>query len=131
MITRENAVLAFTPAADQSANEGYFVELSGGEVAVCNAATDVPFGVILHGDDTNGKSSIAVSAGGFAGTVNVKITDTSPGTIVAGTMLCLKADGTVQADSGSGARVQVAQALEAGAAEELIEAVLIKPVVLS
>lgn len=127
MIARNNAVVPFTPAADHTGKEGHFVKIAAGEVAICDDAADIPFGVILTGAPVSGEDAVAVGAGGFAGTVKVKVTDTSPGTIVAGTMLTLKSDGTVQADSGSGARVQVAQALESGAAEELIEAVVFAP----
>lgn len=129
MIARQNAVLSIPAAADHTGLEGYFVEIASGEAAVCNAATDLPIGVILAGSAT--EDSVAIAAGGLAGTVKVKVTATAPGTIVAGTILTLKADGTVQADAGSGARVQVAQALETGAASELIEAVIFKPVALS
>lgn len=131
MIPRTNALLALSPTADQTNKEGCFVELSNGNVAICNAAADIPFGLIVDGAPTSGKSSVAVCAGGYSGTVKVKVAATSPGTINLGTMLTLTADGSVKADAGSGARVQVAQALEAGAADELIEAVLIRPTALS
>ena len=129
MIARDNAILALTPAADHTGKEGYFVELTGGEAAIVNAATDVPHGVILEGFPVAGaaKDSIAISAGGFSGTVKVKLS----GAVSNGDLLELAADGTVVADSGAGARVLVAQALEDGADEELIEAVLFKPEVLS
>ena len=118
-------IMAITPTADQTNYRGYFVEASSGSAAICNAATDLPIGVIVDGQPTTGQSSIAV-ASGLA--VKVKVTGTSPGTIALGTYLTLKSDGTVQADAGSGARVQVARALESGAAGELITAVLINPV---
>ncbi len=130
MIVNEKALVALTPAADQSELEGYFVEASGANVAVCNNAADIPLGVIVDGEPTTGKSTIALS-GAYPGIVTVKVTGTSPGTIARGTMLTLKADGTVQADAGSGARVQVARALESGAAGELIQAILLQPVTLS
>ena len=126
MIVNEKALVALTPAADQSDLEGYFVEASGANVAVCNSAADLPLGVIVDGEGTTGKSTIALSDA-FSGIVTVKVTGTSPGTINRGTYLTLKADGTVQADAGTGARVQVARALESGAANELIQAVLLKP----
>lgn len=124
----DNGVIALTPTADQRASRGYFVEASSGSAAIVNAATDLPIGVIVDGADTTGKSSIAVSPG-LA--VIVKVTGTSPGTINLGTYLTVKNDGTVQADAGSGGRVQVARALESGAANELIAAVLLQPVSLS
>lgn len=129
MIARGNAIIPLTPAADHTDKEGYFVELSSGNAAIVNATTDIPLGVILEGRPTTGKDSIAISAGGLSGTVKVKVKGSSPGTIALGTLLQLHSDGTVLADAGTGARVLVAQALEAGAADELIEAVLFKPVV--
>jgi len=126
---RTNAILPFTPAADQTGLEGYFVEASSGNVAVCNAATDIPLGVIVEGSDTTGKSSIALP--NYGGTVPLKITGTSPGTIVVGTNLTLKSDGTVQADAGTGNRVRVARALEIGSAGEVIEGYLLEPTALS
>ena len=124
----DSGVIALTPTADQRSSRGIFVEASSGSAAIVNAATDLPIGVIVDGTDTTGKSSIAVSPGLV---VVVKVTGTSPGTINLGTYLTLKADGTVQADAGSGARVQVARALESGAANELISAVLLPPLTLS
>lgn len=125
MIVRDTQILPMTPAADQTGKEGYFVEGSPASASICNNAADVPVGVILEGRDTTGKSSVALP--GFAGTVKAKVTGTSPGTIVFGTKLQLKSDGTVQADAGTGARVLTAVALESGAANELIEARLIEP----
>lgn len=125
----DGAVVPFAPTADQSASRGFFVEASSGSVAICNAATDIPLGVIVDGAPaTTGRSAIAISESGAIAIV--KVTGTAPGTIVVGTYLTLKADGTVQADAGSGARMQVARALEAGAANELIAAVLFKPLAL-
>lgn len=123
------AILSFAPLADQSASEGYFVEASGNGVAVCNAATDIPLGVILDGEPISGRSSIAI-AGGFPGTCHVKLGAT-PGAVVRGAFGTLNADGTVRADPGTGARVRVCRFLEAGTADELVEAVLINPVALA
>jgi hypothetical protein len=129
MQVKANAIIALTPAADQSAYEGYFVELDGsGNAAVCNAATDIPLGVILDGEPTTGKTSIAVATG-FCGTALVKCAAT-PGTIVKGSYLVLDGTtlGAVKLDPATGARTRVARALEAGAAGALIEAVLIDPI---
>jgi hypothetical protein len=130
MIVNDKALLALTPTTDQSALEGYFVEASGLNVAVVNSAADIPLGVIIDGEGTDGKSTIALSES-FAGIVTVKVTGTAPGTINRGTYLTLKADGTVQADAGTGSRVQVARALESAVANELVQAVLFKPQALS
>ena len=129
-IARENAIVTLTPAADQTGKEGYLVDVDGTEKAtLIDATTDVPFGVILEGAGATGKTSIGVAAGGFKGTVRLKLGAT-PGTVKAGTVLQTNNDGTVKADAGSGSRVLVGQALESGAANELIEAVLFKPIVL-
>lgn len=124
----DSGIIPLTPTADQTGSRGIFVEASSGSAAIVNAATDLPLGVIVDGALTTGKSAIAV---GIGMVVPVKVTGTSPGTIALGTYLTVKSDGTVQADAGSGNRVQVARALESGAANEIIAAVLLQPVSLS
>jgi hypothetical protein len=127
-IARENGIVALTPAADQTGKEGYLVDVDSNEKAtLIDATTDLPFGVILEGAATTSKSSIATAAGGFKGTVRLKL-DATPGTVKTGTLLQTTGTGTVKADAGSGSRVLIAQALESGAANELIEAVLFKPI---
>ena len=130
---RTNQIFAITPDADHSGKEGYFVDIVADETSISADPTVAPFGVILEGDDAtaaNGRDSVATP--GVKGTVPVKITDTDPGAIALGTKLILAAeDGTVKADTGAGARVIVAEAMEAGAAEEKIEARLIEPQVIA
>jgi hypothetical protein len=127
-IARENAVISLIPTADHTGKEGYLVDVDATEkAALIDATTDLPFGVILEGATTSGKSAIAVAAGGFKGTVRVKLGAT-PGTVKAGVILQTNSDGTVRADAGTGSRVLTAQALESGAAGELIEAILFKPI---
>jgi hypothetical protein len=123
MQVKTNAIIPLTPAADQSDKEGFFVELTDGKASVCNSATDIPLGVILDGEVVSGVTSVAV-AGGFAGTCKVKL----GGNVAKGAFLQLTATGTVITDAGTGARVIVARALEAGTTDELIEAVLLQPV---
>jgi hypothetical protein len=124
LLARANSIIPITAAADHTGLEGYFVEIASGKAAVVNAVTDIPLGVIVQGDVADGKDSIAVP-GGIAGTVKVKL----GGAVTAiGAFLTVTTAGTVITDAGSGARVQVARALETGAADELIEAVLINPV---
>jgi hypothetical protein len=123
MESRASAILPLTPAVDHSDYEGYFVKLSAGEAAVVTSATDLPFGVILDGEDTDGQDSIAV-CGGNAGPCEVKLN----GTVSKGAYLQLESAGTVITDAGSGARVLVGIALDSGVAEELIPAVLIPPI---
>jgi hypothetical protein len=122
MITRSEAVIPANHAADWTGKEGLFVESAAGVDTICNAATDIPIGVITEGQPK--KSSLATPA--FGGTVKVKL-HSSAGAVVRGSYLCLHTDGSVLLDPGSGNRVRVARALEAGANSELIEAYLIEP----
>lgn len=124
MIARANAIIPLTPAADYTGKEGYFVTIAAGVATICTGTTDSPAGVITEGADTTGKVSVALIGAGLAGTVKVKLTGSSPGTITQGVLLELAAeDGTVKLSTGGGATI-VARALEAGVANELIEAVL-------
>jgi hypothetical protein len=127
-LARTNAILPFEAAADLTGQVGRFVVLTAGTVALVSSTAHKPFGVLL----TDGKAgeivTVAVGAGGLAGVIRVKLA-ASVGW--PGTDLQLTADGRVQTDAGSGARIVVAQALESGAADELIEAVLFRPVTLT
>lgn len=124
MIARENAIIPLTPAADYTGYEGYFVKAAGSTVTLCTGTTDSPLGVITSEAAATGKVSVAIIGAGLAGTVKVKVTASSPGSIVLGSPLELAAeDGTVKLGTGGGATV-VATAMETGAAGELIEAVL-------
>ncbi len=124
LFKRATAVLPFTPNEDHTGKEGYAVKASSGKAALVTADTDVPLGIILDGETTSGRSAVAVcDAGG--GTVRVKL-DGTPGTVAVGTYLTISATGTFKA-AVSG-KTQCARALEAGAANELVEAVLHRPV---
>ena len=129
MISRDSAVLPLVPNEDHSDKEGYAVKASSGKAALCDAVTDIPLGVLVDGKPTTGRSSVAIAAGNPP-PVKVKLSAT-PGTVALGTFLTVCADGSAQADAGSGNRVRFARALEAGSANELIEAALINPVSLS
>lgn len=126
MIARDNAIIPGAHAADFTGEDGKFVESAAGADSISNAATDIPLGVITEGLPT--KSSIATPA--FSGTVKVKLHSVA-GAVVRGSYLVLHTDGTVKLDPGTGARVRVARALEAGANSELIEAYLIEPTALA
>lgn len=127
-IGRENAIITLAAGADHTNKEGYLVDVDANEKAnLIDAAADIPFGAILEGGAVNGRSSIVVAAGGFKGTVRLKL-GASPGTVKTGTLLQTNTDGTVKADAGSGTRVVTGQALESGQANELIEAILFKPI---
>jgi hypothetical protein len=126
--TRENAILPFSPDADLSGKEGYFVSIQTagnvGAVELFSVASSLPpFGVVVYGSGPGGAASVAIAAGGLAGTVKLKLS----GPVIAGQDLQLDDGGTVSGDSKSGNRTIVAQALEAGVAEELIEGVLFRP----
>jgi hypothetical protein len=123
MVVKANAIVAMTPAADHSTKQGYFVSNSSGSAAIVSSATALPMGVILDGETTSGKDSVALM--NFGGTVHVKLS----GTVSANDKLQLAADGTVVVDAASSARVLVAQALEAGVSGDLIEAALYGPIV--
>lgn len=121
---KTNAIISLKPTADHSAKEGFFVKNSSGDAALVSVATDIPLGVILDGEDTSGRDSVAI-AGGYSGTCHVK----AGGAISKGNFLQLAADGTVIADDGATAgRVLVGRALEDAAADELCEAVIFVPV---
>lgn len=127
MIARESQILPLTPTADHTGYEGYAVKNSSGSAALIVSATaTAPIGVIIQGRTTSAKDSVALP--GYQGTVKVKL-NSSPGTVNAFTVLQLAADGTGKADAADGsARILYAVALEAGSANELIEARLIKPI---
>ena len=126
---RDNGVIPMTPNETHVGKEGFAVKVSSGKAALVTGATDIPIGVILDGEDTAGNSSVAVCELP-GGTVRVKL-DGTPGTVAVGTYLTITATGTFKADAGSGSRVQCARALQSGAANELIEAILFKPASLS
>jgi len=116
-------VEALVPNADHREKRGFFVKLSSGLAALVSAATDVPYGVILDGENTDGNDAIAISVGNV-GSVRVKVA----GSVTKGGLGQLTSTGEVIADAGTGARVLVCVFLEAGSDDELVEAILIKPV---
>ncbi len=121
---RDGFIQPATSAADLSTKAGYFVEASSGAVSVVNAATDNPLGVVVDGVPSGGANAI-----GLPGIIAKVKLDGAPGTVALGTYLTVTATGTAKADAATGARVVVARALEAGAADELITAQIIVPVV--
>ncbi len=119
MIARNDKIIPLTPTADHTGLEGYAVKNSSGSAALGTAVTDVPVGVITEGSPVAGKDSVALT--GFAGTVKVKLSS-SPGSVVAFSNLEMHTNGTANLASGTTGRVIYAQALESGAANELVEA---------
>jgi len=122
-IVRAIAIIALTPAADHSDAEGYFVKLIAGVPVVCDAVTDVPFGILIDGEEAGGVDSVGI-CGGNLPTVRVKLS----GSVDKGDTLQLHSDGSCVVDAESGARVVVGQALEDGVSGDLIEAVILTPV---
>jgi hypothetical protein len=123
MKARETLILPMVPTADHTGLEGYAVKNSSGSAALIVSATATnPIGVITEGKPVTGYDSVALA--GYAGVVKVKL-DASPGTVNAFTALQITATGTFKADAGTGARILFAVALEAGAANELIDAKII------
>jgi len=128
MNARDTAIIPLLPTADHTGKEGSFILATG--ALVSSATATLPLGVITEGFPITGKDSVALP--NFGGTVKVKLAAT-PGTVVAGSFLVLDGTtlGAVKLDPATGARIQVARAIEAGAANELIEAYLVDPAVLA
>ena len=116
-LTRDTAIFALTPAADQTDKEGYAVKIVAGEAAI-STAHNGNFGVILDGETTSGKSTIA-SMAGASGTVKVKLS----GTVALGGNLMIHTDGTWKAHAST--KIVAGVAMEAGVADELVEAALV------
>jgi hypothetical protein len=123
LFARLNAIVPIVATVTLLGKEGYFYKLDASNQAIAIAAvTDIPDGLIGMVKDSDGLEISALKQGGNHGTVKVKlgadVTDLRKD-------LTLRADGSVESDDGSGARVVVARPLETGVATELIEAVLI------
>ena len=129
-LTRENAILPFTPANDLTGKEGQLVQLeTNGTISLWSVSSGKrPLGAIVHGTSVDENTSVALCAGGLSGTVKLKL---SASVSTSGQELQIDNLGTVSPDPGTGGRTLVAQALETGVADEMIEAVLFRPVTLS
>lgn len=127
LFKRAVAVDCLTPATDHSGKRGYLVKLdSNKNAALVSSAADIPYGVILDGEDINGKDSVAV-LGGNLGTVVVKVQNA----VTKGAKGVVYSDGRVAVDPGTGARVAVCLFMEDGTADELVEAIPLLPQALS
>lgn len=130
-IVRENAILPFTAETDLTGLEGRPITFGGGgggplvQVAE-DAAGTLPIGVLLKGGKAGETVTVALAAGGLAGTVRVKLSQ--PVTTGQYLKLIDHISGCFFGPAGlSGERIVMAQALEDGVADEKIEAVLFKP----
>lgn len=122
LFARLNAVVPIIAAASLAGKEGYAYKLDSSNKAVlCAAITDVPHGIILAVTE-DGLEISAAPLGGNHGPVRVKL-----GAAVTDLRndLTLRADGTLESDDAAGARVVCARPLETGAADELIQAILV------
>jgi len=114
-LTRDTAIFAFTGDADLTDKEGYAVEIESGNCSLWDGTGDL-FGVIVDGDTTSGKNTVA-SFAAASGTVKVKLN----GTVSAGDLLEAESGGTfIKRASGDA----TAMAIEDGTATELVEAAL-------
>ena len=120
---RDSAVYPFTPATDMTNNKGYTVTLAG-ETATLSASATVPAeGVVLDGEPTTGKASVAILGAGIP-PVLMKCS----GTITKGDKVAQHTDGRIKTDPGTGARVVLGIAMEDGVADELIEVATFTPI---
>lgn len=122
MIENEKAVIALTPAADYSAKEGYFVTHDGTTATVVSSAATKPDGIILNGETTAGKVSVALQK--FGGIVSAK----AGGTCTAGGPAYLKSDGTVyDIQAGAATYIRVGEFVSSGVSGDLVKIVLTDP----
>lgn len=121
---RINSVIPLIAATSLAGKEGFLYKLDEDHKAVIVAsAADIPHGAILS-VSADGLEISAAPLGGNHGTVLLKlgaaVTDLRKD-------LTVRANGSVESDDGAGARVIVARPLETGAADEMIECVLLAP----
>lgn len=111
---------------DFTDDEGKLVKENSGALALNDSATVPARGVVLEGGTAAQNSSIG-SLGLLEGAPRVKL----GGAVAKFQQIQQKDDATLEADAGSGARVVVGFALEAGASGDLVKAVLFTPQVFS
>lgn len=121
MKEKSDSVYPLTPAADYSEKRGYLVDVASDTATLSSSATTIAAGVILDGETTTGKCSVAMLGG--AGSVKMK----TGGDITKGALVKQHTDGTVITDA-AGARVVVGRAMETGVSGELIEVALLGPI---
>lgn len=112
MLARNTAIIPIAASVNLTGEDGKFVTVTGA-LAGLNAAA---FGVVTEGYPVGQASSVAVCAGAVC--VKLKL----GGTVTAGQLVGSNAAGLAVA----GATIVCAQVLEAGTADELVEAVLFR-----
>ena len=124
-LARTNAVIPLAAASDLTDKVGCFVVRTGDTVALATNPAVKPFGVLLTDGTPGEQVTVAVATGGLAGTVRVKL---AAAVTVSGAFLQLAANGRVVPENPADpARCVCALALETGAINELIEAVVFNP----
>ena len=131
MKTREDGIISLTPAADYTAKRGYLVTHNGTVATTSASATTRAQGVILEPNRTAAGYATEKVTVALLGAVNGTVRMCAGGVIAAGAWVQQDSDGQVLTDAGSGGRVIVGQALEAGVAGDLIEVAPCTPVPLS
>lgn len=123
-LARSNAIISILSDEDLTGKEGHFVRMSSNTaIALIDHEMSPPFGLLLTAGNVHERVTVAISAGGLAGTVLVKLA----GTALLGRRLQLTADGRVMTYDSEFPRMVVGVALEGGVTGELIEAVLSPP----
>lgn len=120
---RALALLPVTPGESYAGKDGVFITA---DLMLVASALALPYALIVQTQDDDAQAHVAVCSGGSPGTWPVKLS-AAPGTVNRGTKLMLTANGTVKAHDGSTSARIVAEAQESGTANELVEAVLLKP----
>ena len=121
---RASAVIALTPSADQREKKGYLVAIASDTATIISSSTTTVAakGVILDGENTDGKSSVAIL--GCTPPVKMK----AGGSITKGDYVSQNTDGSVITDPGTGSRVTVGIALEDAVSGELFEVAPLVPI---
>ena len=123
-LARSNAIISILSDEDLTGKEGHFVRMSSNTaIALIDHEMSPPFGLLLTAGKVHERVTVAISAGGLAGTVLVKLA----GTVFLGRRLQLTADGRVMAYDSEFPRMVVGVSLGGGVTGELIEAVLSPP----
>jgi|GEM_PF-7050238 len=117
------ALLSITPGESYADKEGFFIT---SDLMLVSSPLVVPYALIVTVQSDDVAASVAACAGGAPGVWRAKLS-AAPGTVARGTRLMLTANGSLKAHDGSSSAMIVAEAQEDGAANELVEVVLLKP----
>jgi hypothetical protein len=127
---RQSGIFSLAPAADYSGKKGYLVGHDGTTATVSASATTRAKGVIIEANKGNDYTKEKVTVA-LLGSVEGTVPMCAGGAIAAGDWVQQDSDGQVLTDAGTGSRVIVGQALEAGVAGDIIEVAPCTPTPLS